>query len=80
LGHPQPEKKEAKKTVFYKIVRTDSIESRVTSPYVCKNVMLIGRDLQYGDVFKCLGNNSDDFTLYFGEAGDEFGDQLPPKP
>lgn len=36
------------------------------------NVLYLGHDRSYGDVFKCWDDDSDNFILYFGVKGDEF--------
>ena len=39
-----------------------------------ENVLHIGYDKRYGDVFKCWDNDDipNNFTIYFGTKGDEF--------
>ena len=37
-----------------------------------ENVLHIGYDKQYGDVFKCWDQNPNEFIIYFGTKGDEF--------
>ena len=68
--------KEEKKTVFNHIVSHNGLtdyEVALTKPEEWDNVLHLGFDSIYGDVFK-VWNDTDnsDFTLYFGEKGDEF--------
>lgn len=66
-------KKEPKKTVFNKSVRDNfTVAQTVDQPYEYENVMFIRHDENYGDVFIAWDDNPNDFTLLFGEAGDEF--------
>ncbi len=66
-------KKEVKKTVFKITLGTDlqGLKTELT-PYDYKNVLHLGYDIYYKDVFKCWNNDPNDFTIYFGEKGDEF--------
>ena len=41
------------------------------SPDQWDNVMFIGHDRRFGDVFKCWDNDCDDFAIFFGTKGDE---------
>lgn len=65
---------EGKRTVFENIVEVDSatnVDGLDTDDY--DNVLFLGHDQQYGDVFKAWNDaEPDDFTLFFGAKGDEF--------
>ena len=65
---------ESVKTVFTHIVENDlSISKSTCPPSSYDNVMHIGSDSAYGDVFKAWDDDSKgDFSLYFGTKGDEF--------
>lgn len=64
-----------KETVFKKVVIYDGKTQESLIPAdEWDNVMFIGHDRFYGDVFKTWDEGSDDFTLYFGKKGDEFND------
>ena len=67
--------KVVKETVFTSFVGLDSIVRSTLKPSDYKNVLHIGYDRHYGDVFKCWDNNINEFTLFFGTAGDEFKKQ-----
>jgi hypothetical protein len=68
------ERKEVKKTVFNKIVNSKlEIEEAISTPEQYNNVLYLGKDKDYGDVFKAWDNNTDEnFTIFFGVKGDEF--------
>ena len=71
----ETEKKEPKKkkTVFTHYINAyKEIKKPSTMATDFENVLLIGRDKYYGDVFKVWDNDPNDFAIYFGEAGDEF--------
>lgn len=66
-------KKEKKETIFTHFINSHR-EIKRTS-YIAtdfENVMLIGRDKVYGDIFKCWDNDPNEFLIFFGTAGDEF--------
>jgi hypothetical protein len=63
---------EKKETVFIRILSVRSLDTTLTEPNDWDNVMHIGKDVDYGDVFKCWNENVNNFTLYFGTKGDEF--------
>lgn len=66
-------KKEPKKTVFNQSVRDNfTVAPAIDQPNEYKNVMFIRHDVDYGDVFIAWDDNPNDFTILFGEAGDEF--------
>ena len=67
-------KKESKKTVFKKYITSNSsVEKAISEPSCYDNVLHIGYDKDYGDVFKAWNDNSpNDFVIYFGAKGDEF--------
>ena len=66
------DKQETKKTIFKKCVSsTLEIFSTVYKPCDFENVLFIGNDKYYGDVFKAW-NDERDFYILFGTAGDEF--------
>lgn len=68
-------KKEGKKTVFNYIVGgTLEIEGAYLQPSDYNNVLFLGHDNQYGDVFRAWNNYDEEFTICFGEKGDEFND------
>lgn len=65
--------KESKKTIFTKTVQsTDVIIVDCYTPEGYKNVLHIGYDKCYGDVFKCWNDNINYFNLHFGIKGEEF--------
>ena len=67
------EKQEPKKTVFEKQVDWClTIDTTLCRPDEFKNVLHIGKDNNYGDVFKAWNDNENDFYIFFGTAGDEF--------
>lgn len=73
----EEEKKEVVKTVFKKIVgykyTTGAyIDDTPLTPDRYENVLHIGYDSMYGDVFKCWDKNINNFAIFFGIAGDEF--------
>lgn len=63
-----------KKTVFTKVLQHDfSVDEDCLQPEDWENVLYLGHDMDYGDVFKVWDNGGEDnFALYFGEKGDEF--------
>jgi len=67
-------KKEGKKTVFNNCVDEHlKIVSYKTSPHNWDNVLHIGFDEDYGDVFKVWDDSDENtFIIAFGEKGDEF--------
>jgi hypothetical protein len=67
------EKQEPKKTVFEKQVNGClAIDNALWRPDEFKNVLYLGNDKYYGDVFKAWNDNKNDFFILFGTAGDEF--------
>ena len=70
------EKKEKKVgTKFYSFLYDNVKETTDTTPCDYDNVLHIGFDTKYGDVFKCWDDDSGEFSLYFGIKGNEF-DQI----
>lgn len=68
-------KKEVKKTTFrYYINENLEIGASRTTPESWDNVLHIGYDRVYGDVFKVWSDHheEDTFIIMFGEKGDEF--------
>lgn len=67
------ETKVVKETVFTSFVDFD-LKNRGTIGKPCdyRNVLHIGFDKEYRDVFKCWNDNEKEFTIYFGTKGDEF--------
>lgn len=65
--------KSEKKTVFKFIVdaNLEVLELTNIEPEDYENVLFLGYDTDYGDVFKCW-NNPSVFAIIFGEKGDEF--------
>ena len=65
---------EKKETVFTRIVELNGgTDASIVKAKEWDNVMHIGFDDVYGDVFKCWDNKDvNNFTLYFGTKGDEF--------
>ncbi len=62
-----------KGTIFYNSVNSQlEITTAVLSPEEYENVIHIGEDINYGDVFIAYDDDPNDFTVFFGEAGDEF--------
>ena len=67
------EKQEPKKTVFKKYIGADMVFNDSSwRPDQFENVLYIGRDKAYGDVFKVWDDDENDFLIFFGTAGDEF--------
>ena len=68
------ESKIVKKTVFIHYVNRD-MEIKLYPDFQAnhyENVLHIGYDKVYGDVFKAWKNEHDNFVIYFGTKGDEF--------
>ena len=65
-----------KKTVFTRYVEDDStvVECSNEEPSDWDNVLYLGNDRDYGDVFKAWNSDGRYFMIYFGEKGDEFND------
>lgn len=63
-----------KETIFTKVLEPDfRIDEDCLQPEDWDNVLYLGYDTGYGDVFKAWDNEDENsFTLYFGEKGDEF--------
>lgn len=63
-----------KKTIFLKLVCKDGIGANMQScsPKDYDNVMFLGHDPAYGDVFKAWNEGELSFFIYFGIKGDEF--------
>ena len=68
-------KKTVKKTVF-KTLLDDSfkIVNASVQPENYSNVLFLGHDESYGDLFKAWDDDKNGFDIYFGEKGDEFND------
>ena len=67
------EKVESKKTVFSKLLDSElNISEAISRPEDYKNVIHIGNDACYGDVFKAWDDDENNFCLFLGFAGDEF--------
>ena len=66
--------KTEQKTVFKKIVTYDFKIKEIewTTPQDYDNVLYLGHDGDYGDVFKCWSEDENDFAIIFGEKGNEF--------
>lgn len=69
-------KKVLRKTEFKEVVNVkgDPCKNIITDPEEWDNVLFLGNDPGYGDVFKAWDNGGNHFILYFGEKGDEFND------
>lgn len=67
-------KTKSKKTVFTKAVSKDltGIVDTSAKPEDFENVLHIGYDSKYGDVFKCWNIHEHIFLIFFGTKGDEF--------
>jgi hypothetical protein len=66
-------KSEKKETVFTHYVNGClQIAEGGIDPQNFKNVLHIGRDDVYGDVFKAYDEKENKFTIAFGTKGDEF--------
>ena len=64
--------KEGKETIFTKVVYNNGGGDTIKTPKNYKNILHIGRDEWYGDIFKCWNEDINCFTLHFGIKGDEF--------
>ena len=67
--------KENKKTIFTHIVEFDKKikETSFNKPEDYENVLYIGYDNDYGDVFKVWNEEEENnFIIFFGTKGDEF--------
>lgn len=68
-------KKGGKKTVFKTFLNSSFTAIKAESqPEDYTNVLFLGHDDGYGDVFKAWSDDQDNFILFFGEKGDEFND------
>ena len=67
-------KKEVKvETKFRYILSDGALKTTTVKPSIYENVLYIGWDNEYGDVFKCWDDKWEDtFVLFFGAKGDEF--------
>ena len=64
-----------KTTSFDKQIWNGGVESAEYTPDKFDNVLFLGNDFDYGDVFKAWDNESpNSFWIFFGEKGDEFND------
>jgi len=62
-------------TSFDKQLWNGRIEISEYTPDNFDNVLFLGNDGDYGDVFKAWNNESPEaFWIFFGEKGDEFND------
>ena len=61
----------SKETVFTHIVCLGRVGKTDNKPKDYIHVLHLGWDKAYGDVFKCWNEDLEDFTLLFGELGDE---------
>ena len=67
------QKSKKKQTVFTHGVGDDlKIGEASFEPTDFLNVLHIGLDVTYGDVFKAWDSNENKFVIFFGTAGDEF--------
>ena len=67
------ETKVVNETVFASYVGNNLEKVKTTlKPINYRNVLHIGYDKFYGDVFKCWDDDINYFTIFFGTAGDEF--------
>lgn len=65
--------KEKKETKFQFFINSEmNVQECQNEPNDFKNVLWIGYDIGYGDVFKAWNDNENDFVIYIGEKGDEF--------
>lgn len=70
LSITQPIKQTVFNQALYNNLQTNPTND---TPSDWEYVLFIGHDTQYGDVFKVWNNDEEDnFTLMFGEKGDEF--------
>ena len=60
-----------KETVFTHIVDVGAASESKSKPEDFMNVLHLGWDKVYGDVFKCWNEDAENFTLYFGQLGTE---------
>lgn len=66
-------KKVVKETVFTSFINSYLKNQEAgNEPSAFKNVLHIGFDEVYKDVFKVWNDSENDFTIYFGTKGDEF--------
>ena len=67
------QKLEKKETIFTHCVNGNMDISKATlKPKNYENVLHIGYDNNYKDVFKAWNDKEHEFTIYFGAKGDEF--------
>ena len=68
------QKSEKKETVFMYCVNSSLkiVEVSRLKPKNYENVLHIGYDNNYKDVFKAWNDKEHEFTIYFGTKGDEF--------
>ena len=61
------------KTIFTHVltIQKELNEAQCT-PEIYDNVLWLGFDNSYGDVFKAWDNNDTNFYIYFGKKGTEF--------
>jgi hypothetical protein len=73
----KPKTVEIKKTVFKKGITIEKdIVKAVLTPNIFDKVILLPKSDRYGDVFIAFDNSCPkNYTIYFGEAGDEFNDE-----
>ena len=69
----EPKSKIVKETVFTHFISgSKTVYDSIRTVNSFENVLHIGYDVDYGDVFKCWENDPNYFTIYFGTKGDEF--------
>lgn len=69
-------KKEVKETTFNKYIDHNfEISPSNSKPTNYLNVLYLGHNLIYGDVFKAWDKDPECFMILFGEKGDEFNNQ-----
>jgi len=66
---------DSKKTVFKTLLDGSfKIVDASEQPENYSNVLFLGHDESYGDLFKAWNDDKNNFAIYFGEKGDEFND------
>lgn len=69
---PKAKESSFKKTSFTQILTSKGWNKTNRLPGVYDNVVWLGYDEEYGDLFKTWNNDKKGFTIFSGIKGDEF--------